>query len=272
MKRTNTLALTECAVMVALATVLSLFKLAELPYSGSITLASMLPIVVVSYRHGLKWGLGTSSVASLLQMLLGLGNFSYFTTWYSILVLALCDYILAFSAYGLSGIFKRLIKKQNAALVLGAFTAAVIRFICHVISGATIWAGLSIPDTAALIYSLSYNATYMIPDTVILCLVAWYIGSVIDFRAKVPTRVKTLPVGTLDLSLALSAGFITLGALIFDTVAVFSKLQDEEGNFIIEGLRNVNWLSVGIVSLVCLLISAALMLAVYLRNKPKTEE
>ena len=57
MKQTKTRTLVECAILIAIATVLSLFKLLDLPYGGSITLASMLPIVLLSYRHGLVWGL-----------------------------------------------------------------------------------------------------------------------------------------------------------------------------------------------------------------------
>ena len=49
----KTKALAECALMVAFATVLSIVPLAQLPYGGSITIASMLPIVLISYRRGL---------------------------------------------------------------------------------------------------------------------------------------------------------------------------------------------------------------------------
>ncbi|MGN1206732.1 MAG: energy-coupled thiamine transporter ThiT, partial [Eubacteriales bacterium] len=59
MQQSNTRKLVESALMIALATVLSLLKLADLPYGGSVTLASMLPIILISYRNGLGWGLGT---------------------------------------------------------------------------------------------------------------------------------------------------------------------------------------------------------------------
>ena len=51
------LRLTESAIMIAAATILSMFKLVELPYGGSITLASMLPIVIIAYRYGTAWGI-----------------------------------------------------------------------------------------------------------------------------------------------------------------------------------------------------------------------
>ena len=58
--------LTECSIMTALATVLSIIKLAELPYGGSITVASMLPMVIIAYRHGTLVGLGTSTATAVM--------------------------------------------------------------------------------------------------------------------------------------------------------------------------------------------------------------
>ena len=91
--------LVESALLVAIATVLSMVKLVELPYGGSITLASMLPIVLIAYRSGILWGLGSGFVYGVIQQLLGLKNLSYFTTWQSILAIILLDYLVAFAAY-----------------------------------------------------------------------------------------------------------------------------------------------------------------------------
>ena len=267
MKKTNVLALTECGVMVALASILSLFQLGSFPTGGSITLASMLPITVMAYRHGIKWGLGSAFAASLVQMLLGLSAFSYVTTWQSILAVAVFDYVLAFAVYGIAGIFRKTFEKQNIALLCGALFAGILRYVCHVISGATVWAGLSIPDTAALLYSLSYNATYMIPDTLILAIAGAYIGSVIDFRREVPTRIMRENLSKLDASFLSLAGLSLLAGIVYDTVAVFTKLQSETGEFDITLLSEVNWLSVGIASLASLILASAFFLLVYIRSK-----
>ena len=266
MKKNKVLALTECGVMVALATVLSLIQLASLPAGGSITLASMLPIVVVAYRHGPIWGVGSALVASLMQMLLGLSAFSYVTTWQSVLAVALLDYVFAFAVYGLAGIYRKSLKKQNLAFIAGALTAGVLRYVCHVISGATVWAGLSIPDSAALLYSLSYNATYMIPDTLILALVSGYVASVIDFRRQTPTRAISEKLSPLDATLLSLGGVSLLFAFIFDSVAVFTKLQSESGEFDVTLLSEVNWLVVALVTFASALVSASLFFAVRFRG------
>ncbi len=255
------LTLTECSLMIALTTVLSVFPLFEMPYGGSITLASFVPIVVIAYRHGAKVGLGAAAVAAVLQMLLGLKNFSYFTTWQSLVALAVFDYLIAFTVFGLSGIFKRTFKSQSLAMVTGALFAGVCRYICHVISGATVWAGLSIPTEAALLYSLSYNATYMIPETVILLLATGYLASALDFGSRELRRLKSERTDNLSYWIVLSAGLVILAALIADTVLVFSKLQSyDNGEFIITALGDVNWIAVLVITSVALVIAAALVL------------
>ena len=253
--------------MVALSTVLSLINLGSLPAGGSITLASMLPIVIAAYRHGTSWGLISSSVASLAQMLTGLSAFSYVTTWQSIVAVALLDFIAAFAVYGLSGIFRKKISSQPTAITVGAFLSASLRYLCHVISGATVWAGLSIPDGAALLYSISYNATYMIPDTIILCIFCFYIASAIDFRSKNLTRIQRSSESGADIALSLTSGIVLLSATVFDTVAVFLKLQSESGEFDITLLGNVNWILVGLVTLLSLIVSTVLFSVVLYRRK-----
>ena len=99
--------LVESAIMLAIATVLSLLKLIDLPYGGSVTVASMLPIIIISYRHNIKWGLLTGLAFGIIQQLLGLKTLSWVTTWQSILAVILLDYIIAFTVAGLGGIFRK---------------------------------------------------------------------------------------------------------------------------------------------------------------------
>ena len=97
----KTRTLVECALMIALGTVLANIKIYELPNGGSITLFSMLPFIMISFRHGVKWGLFTGFVNSLLQMLLGF----YAPPAPGLLPLVgmiLLDYVLAFTLLGLA--------------------------------------------------------------------------------------------------------------------------------------------------------------------------
>lgn len=259
----------ECALMIAVASVLSMIKLVDLPYGGSVTIASMLPIIIIAYRHGLSWGLGSGLVYGIVQQLLGLNTLSYVTTWQSILAVILLDYIVAFAVIGLAGIFRKM-KSQSAALVLGSIFIGLLRYICHVISGATVWAGLSIPDEAALLYSFAYNATYMLPEIIVLVIVAYYLGTAVDMRRAEPTRVIRAE-KPKNFFVKIGSGVLVAGMLIYDVAAVFSKLQNAEtGDFFIQGLSDVNWIRIIVISAVCLIGVAALL--VYGKSKTSEEE
>lgn len=260
MRNKKVLAMVECAIMIALATVLSIIKIVDMPVGGSVTLASMLPIVIVAYRHGIGFGMGSALVASIIQLLLGFENFSYVTGWVSIIALALFDYLLAYAIFGLGGIFRRVIRHPALAMLAGITLGNVVRYICHVISGATIWAGLPIPDAASLSYSLSYNAVYMIPETIICALITLYIAGAIDFSRDLPTRVKSERLDTVSTYCIMGAGLAVVSALVTDVALVFSKLQGESGEIDLSGLSSVNWIAVLIVSGVLLVMAAALIL------------
>ncbi len=262
----NTLALCEGGIMIALSTVLAMLKLIDMPYGGSVTFAQMLPIVIFAYRHGPAYGMGASLVASLIQLLLGLENFSYIApVWYSILALAVFDYVIAYSAFGIVGFFKKKMNYKNA-MVLGAVVASVIRYLCHFISGFTVWTGFELPTGAGILYSLGYNATYMIPETIVLVTATYYLCSAIDFSKDVPARAKKLEAdGNIALMKVLS-GLAVLVAIIVDTVLVFSNIQNPEtGEFSLGGLKDVDWISFAVVTFVC--ISAAIVLRVAEKNK-----
>ena len=119
MTKTKTLA--TCAVLVAMAFVLALlseFIPLQLPFGGSVTLASMLPIVLISYIFGVKWGVGSAFIFAILQMILGSKTISALflpgdeqVIWWKAVLICLLDYIVAFTVIGLAGIFVKKIKK-----------------------------------------------------------------------------------------------------------------------------------------------------------------
>ena len=262
--------LVEAALLVALATALSVLKVAELPYGGSITLASMLPIVLLAYRNGMLWGLGGGLCHAVLQQLLGLNNLSYFTTWQSIVAIIVLDYVLAFTVVGLGGIFRRTMKDQALSLACGSLLVCVLRYACHVISGATVWAGLSIPSAAALSYSFIYNATYMIPEAIVLVAVVYYLGTLLDFRKDQPVRLVRDHSAPAEVNmLGVIAGLFALIGVAVDVALIFPQLQNaESGEFDVTGLRveqfaDSFWLPVVIVTAVCALICAGLLIARY---------
>ena len=268
----NTLALCEAGIMIALSTVLAMLKLIDMPYGGSVTYAQMLPILIFAYRHGPKYGMGAALTASVIQLLLGMENFSYLplVTWYSVIVLALLDYVVAYSAFGMVGFFK---KKMSypAAMMSGAAIASLVRYLCHVVSGFTAWTAFEVPSGAVLTYSIGYNATYMIPETIVLLAAVYYITTTVDLTKETPTRIVK---GASDANTALMkllSGLAILVAIFVDTNLVFSEIQDPEtGDFILSGLANVDWISFTVVTVVC--IGAAILIKILSEKKVSTEK
>lgn len=248
-KQQKMLRLVESGLMLSMATVLSMVKVLDLPYGGSITAFSAVPLLLVAYRHGLWQGLLTALAHGLIQLMLGASTLSYATSPTAAAAIILLDYILAFTVLGLGGIFRRSCSNQGAALVLGALLTGALRYALHTIAGCTVWAGLSIPTEAALVYSLAYNATYMIPETIVAALGVWYLSKAVDLRETTPTRAKAAPVERKAFILSLIGKTALLAAAIWDVVAVFRHLQDPHtGDLVITNLAQVQWGTLGVVT------------------------
>ena len=168
--------LVECALMIAIGTVLSNIKFFTMPNGGSITLLSMLPFVLVSFRHGAKWGLFTGFVNSCLQMIMGFypppaSTFLYF------LGEVLLDYVLAFMALGLAELFARPFKNRTVGVAVGTFAAGFLRFMCSFLSGALLWGSYQesyewARGMSVWLYSFIYNGSYMLPELLITTVCA----------------------------------------------------------------------------------------------------
>lgn len=200
--------LTLSAMMIALATALAVvcefIPVLHLPFGGGFTIASMLPIVLVSYLFGLRWGFFSSAVYSLIQILFSIArggslvalftpNSDDFMGYSAAVWILILDYLVAYTVLGIGGIFRKKIKNKTAALVLGVVVALSLRYLVHIVSGYIFygaWAewffgqeGLFLGEkiltsvhgkALAWLYSTVYNGLYMIPEIVItaLCAVA----------------------------------------------------------------------------------------------------
>ena len=140
-EKRKTLRLVTSSVCLALATVMSMIKVFELPFGGSVTLFSMVPVLVLSYMYGVKWGLLCGGVYGVLQMVLGATTTQAFAglSGWSVPVMALLDYIVAFVVLGFAGVFKNKIKNHTLAISLGSALAVVLRLVCHFLSGWILW-------------------------------------------------------------------------------------------------------------------------------------
>lgn len=155
----------ECAMMVALATVLSMIKLYEAPLGGSVTLLSMLPICVLSIRLGLAWGLTGGFLYAMLQMFLDLGKvISWGLTPAALIGCIIFDYLLAFTVIGLAG----MLRGYGRIGMVGGIAAALFgRFCSHLVSGTLIF-DIWMPEGWGnpFFYSVAYNGAFMLPELI----------------------------------------------------------------------------------------------------------
>lgn len=167
--------LVESAVMVAIATVLNEFtKVIPMPFGGGVTICSMLPLVIVSFRFGWKRGLISALAFSLLQMVFGMDNVAYATSALMAAGIILLDYIVPYTAIGLAGVFKSGSRPTAASYVLAIVVTFTIRLACHFITGWWIWDALWPNEfgMAAPVYSIAYNGCYMVGEMALSGVVA----------------------------------------------------------------------------------------------------
>ena len=155
------------SMCIAIGFVLSCIKLYRMPQGGSITAASMLPIIIFAYAYGAGPGLTLGAVYGVLQFILK----PYF---YS-LPQFLLDYPVAFGCLGLAGFFSKS-KNTRLGLTLGAVAAAAGRLIAAVASGVLFFAEYAPEGMSPLAYSLGYNASYMVPECIICVALAVAVG------------------------------------------------------------------------------------------------
>ena len=149
------------AICIAMSFALSFIKI-PMPFGGSVTLASFVPLLIYSYFFGPVKGLLAGIVYGLLQFIQ--------EPYYYTPVQFILDYILAFSSLSLAGVFRKILGSKSSVIV-GAATVGIVRLVMHVLSG-LIFFDLGIvypelPQDSALIYSLVYNLIYVIPDITI---------------------------------------------------------------------------------------------------------
>lgn len=154
-KMSDTRSIVYGAISIALSFALSYAKLFKLPQGGSVTFASLLPLMVYCCMFGTRRGLVVCTIYGVLQALQD--PFIIHPMQF------LLDYPLAFGLIGVSGIFmeKGVFKeKKIVAFLLGGIIAVVLRYACHVCSGVFAFADYADLDKygSAIVYSMAYNS------------------------------------------------------------------------------------------------------------------
>ena len=215
--QSKTKRLTESAMLIAVAIVLELVSkmfIPEMPFGGQVTLVSMLPVVLISYRHGVKWGLVAGLGYALMEMVIGAktvaaafqpGYFGDGAMILNALIMCVLDYLVAFTALGLGGAFRERTENPGLGLCLGSVLALSARYVSHIASGYILfsgWAewfftqegfpawGASLvaslnPNMLGLVYSVVYNGMYMVPEIILTAVVSLFLARAKGIVTKV---------------------------------------------------------------------------------------
>lgn len=208
--QTKTKRITESAMLLALAIILELVAklvIPEMPFGGQITLVSMLPVVLISYRHGVKWGFLASIGYAIIEMMIGMKTISaaflpgYFgdgAMIFNALLMCLLDYVVAFGVLGLGGVFRNKIENPGVSLMCGSLVALGARYLSHILSGYILfgsyaewfftqegfpaWGAQLVeslnPNVLSVVYSAVYNGMYMIPEIILTAIMALVISRI----------------------------------------------------------------------------------------------
>ena len=192
--------LTESAMLLSVAIVLEFISkmfIPEMPFGGQVTFVSMLPVVLISYRHGVKWGLVTGVAYALIEMAIGAktvaaafqpGYFGDGIMLLNALIMCALDYLVAFTV-----------------LCLGSIVALGARYLSHIGSGYILFSGWAewfftqegfpawgaalveslSPNMLGFVYSLVYNGMYMVPEMILTAIAAALIARVPGIVTKV---------------------------------------------------------------------------------------
>ena len=162
----NTKMMAMGAVCFALSSVLSMIKIWTRPQGGSITAASMLPLMLFSYVYGMGPGCLVGALYGVLQFIIE----PYFLS----LPQMLLDYPIAFGMMGLAGLFSKM-DNENLGLTVGVVLASVGRFVAAVLSGVIFFAEYA-GDQNPWVYSIVYNGSYMLPECIICVILCLAVG------------------------------------------------------------------------------------------------
>ena len=179
-KKMSAKQLVFCGAAIALAYITSYIKIFNMPWGGSVTLCSMLFIVLVANWYGVGTGLFVGLAYGILQFIQEPYVLSFFQVC--------CDYILAFAALGLAGVFA----KSNHGLLKGYILAVVARGAFHALGGYLYWMDYmpdNFPKSLTAVYPILYNYSYLLVEGVITVIVIS-----IPAVAKGLARVKKMAV------------------------------------------------------------------------------
>ena len=169
------------AVCIAMSFALSYLAPIHLPYGGSVTIASLLPLMIYSYMFGVRKGVFAGAIYGLLQVIQD--------PWILHPAQLLLDYPIAFAGIGLAGMFRgveKFRKMPQVSFLLGALVGSAIRYLAHLFAGVFAFGQFAADYgfDSDWLYSLTYNS-FVFADIAIAIVVGIFVFSSKSFMTVV---------------------------------------------------------------------------------------
>ena len=176
-QKSTTSILVEAGLMVAMAVILNEYVSFHFwANGGSVSLGGMVPILLLSYRHGARWGLLGGLTFSVLNCILGLKYLNGLTAIIFVGSIML-DYVLPFGILGLAGMFKGKLGDSTKEIIYGSSIVILVRYISHLVSGYILWGEITEKGVwGAIAYTFTYNSSFMIPEWIITMVILYFIA------------------------------------------------------------------------------------------------
>ena len=172
--------LTWTSLLISMSLILSRIEISVFfPTGGSVTLFSVVPLIMLSFKYGYKWGVVSGGTFGLIHLLTTNLKFQGLNI-FSIVCSVILDYILSYAVIGLASIFKfenqkkfkdvKKIKNTKKSLVFGTIFSFFLKFLIHLISGLIVFCPVLKSFLKTILYDIIYNMSYIIPEMLLaLC-------------------------------------------------------------------------------------------------------
>lgn len=169
----QTKVIAEVAIFAALSSALYTVTLPflTLPYGGSVTAASMVPIIWLSFRRGVKGGMFGGIIFGLVALPIDVMRLQYSPIVHPVQLLL--DYPIAFGAIGLAGLFKPSSSDEVLRPLVGVAIATLGRFLSHFLAGIFFWTTFGLDG---IIYSAVYNGSFLTGEFVIAIAIIYLLA------------------------------------------------------------------------------------------------
>lgn len=169
------------SAVISLCTILSFISVLKLPFGGTVTLGQSVPLIFFSFKNGAKYGAVAGILCGIIKIIFSFNVLPAVSMRFFLSMFVL-DYLLPYALIGISNIYTRFFKRKEYRILISCIIAHILKFCCFMISGALLWSQYIPYNLNIWKYSFIYNFSYMLPETIIACIITFSITNFISLK------------------------------------------------------------------------------------------